>query len=993
MLTLLFRKMRNTKWMVLCLLVGFIMASAMMSTIPIYMNASLQRMLVKDMEEFQIENDIYPGAYNTTYSVKMDIVASKQREIIDGVNKLVGDSYNELGCPAVNEKTYLADEYLYATSASIEDSSSAPRLTLGAMTNIEDHIKLKSGRMYEKGIRSDGVLEVIATEKALKVSRLIPENIYEIANVFRPDITTRIEIVGTFEISGDSDSFWGENIDEEYANTLFMDYDTLYGEALDTGAVNVSYMAKRYAMDYQKLDMNNIDEFLKLCDDQAAVYKKSKISFNLPVAQILANYGDRADRLRLVLWLLQIPVIMMIIVYLFMVSQLNVEQEKNEIAVFKSRGASRGQVVLIYALESLVLGVTTAIIGPFAGMGLCRVLGASNGFLEFVNRKSLPIMLTGEAFIYAAAAALVFFITTMVPIVPATKATIVEHKQSKAKKRRFPLWEKLCLDFILVGGSVGWLYYYQRQQKKLIDSGMTDTTATVNPIMFIASTAFILGLALFFIRVYPMLIRIISRLGRRVWSPSAYVSLNNIGRCANGRERFLMIFLILTVSLGIFFANTARALNRSAEERVSYAVGADVTLTEKWESSRTSSSSSAGAGSPNMAAAQAAAQQASAEEDDSDSVSGVEYVEPLFERFEQLTGVRRAAKVFVKDGVTLSSEKMAVPPVTDNSKKKSKDREDYFADYQDQKKTKNYTKNVKLMTVEPDDFAEVCWFSDRLLPVHINEYLNALAEYNSGVILSTSFRDKYGMSLGDTVSCEWGGNESFETTVLAFVEYWPTMNPYEQAEDGSYKDFAVMNYDYVRVMTTVEPYQVWLDLEDGTTTEEFYASLSDHKITPTSITVRSQKLISEKTDPMLQGMNGALTLGFIIIMIMCIIGFLIYWILSIKSRTLQFGILRAMGMTYGEIIAMIVYEQLLVSGAAIFAAIFVGGIASKLFVPLFQSLYTAAEQVPGFAVIPLRSDYLKLYAIIALMLLTGFIVLGRLISKIKISQALKLGED
>ena len=65
-----------------------------------------------------------------------------------------------------------------------------------------------------------------------------------------------------------------------------------------------------------------------------------------------------------------------------MVSQLNVEQERNEIAVFKSRGASRLQIMGIYALESLVLGVLTVIIGPFAGLGLCKVLGASNGFLS-----------------------------------------------------------------------------------------------------------------------------------------------------------------------------------------------------------------------------------------------------------------------------------------------------------------------------------------------------------------------------------------------------------------------------------------------------------------------------------------------------------------------------------------------------------------------------------------------------------------------------------
>lgn len=972
--------------MVLCLLVGFIMASAMMSTIPIYMNASLQRMLVKDMEEFQLENGIYPGAYNTTYAVTLDIPVESQRKEIDNVLTLVEDSYNDLGCPAQNSKTYIADEYLYVTSIEVKAGDSASRIALGGMTGLEEHISLKQGRMYQKGRRDDGVYEVVTTERAMKVSKLAPNTVYDIANVFDPSKSIKIEIVGIFDVANETDSYWAEGIDDEYITTMFMDYDLLYGEVLDTGAVNINTFARRYAMDYQKMDMNNLSSMLEKTDKQAEAYSEAKISFNLPAASILEDYGARASKLRLILWLLQIPVIMMILVYLFMVSQLNVEQEKNEIAVFKSRGASRLQIMAIYALESLFLGIVTAVVGPFVGMGLCRILGASNGFLEFVNRKSLPISMTVDAFIYAGLAVLVFFVTTMVPIVPATKTTIVEHKQSKAKKKKFPLWEKLCLDFILTGGSVAWLYFYNKQQKQLIADGLSDTTATVNPLMFVASTAFILGLGLFFIRIYPWLIRIISRIGKRIWSPAAYVSLNNIGRCANGRERFLMIFLILTVSLGVFFANTARALNRNAEERVSYSIGADVVMSEEWESNKKVASVTGPTGT-GMTSAEAAG-----EEEEEDTQQVVEYVEPVFERFEGLAGVEKATKVFVKDSVTIQNDKMKVQPAVDEKEDK-KSPEDYMEEYMAAQRTLNYSNKVKLMTVIPSEFADVAWFEDRLLPVHINEYLNALSEYNSGVILSASFRDKYGLELGDTVNCSWGSNEAFEATILAFVDYWPSMNPYETAKDGTYIDFAVMNFDYVRVQTTVEPYQVWIELKDDATTQDFYDSVEEAKIKPTEMKVRSQEIISEKTDPMLQGMNGALTLGFIIIMVMCIIGFLIYWILSIKSRTLQFGILRAMGMTYGEIIAMIVYEQLLVSGAAIFAAIFVGGIASDLFVPLFQSLYDASEQVPCFAVIPLRSDYIKLYIVIGAMLLTGFIVLGRLISKIKISQALKLGED
>ena len=987
MLTLLFRKMRNTKWMVLCLLIGFIMASAMMSTIPIYMNASLQRMLVKDMEDYQLENEEYPGAYNVKFTIRTGLSTERQKEEIGKISSLADKQYAELGCPAAAEKDVLSDEYV--AMASQDKDVTASRFILAGITNMADHVTMKSGRMFQSGLREDGVMEVIATEKTMKLTQLAPNTVYTIANSFDRTKTMKIEIVGVFDSASETDPYWAEGLDTEYTNHLFADYGTYYDKGMESGALNPNLYIKRIAIDYQKLDMNDVDSLIALITNHQNEFKKAKAEFVMPISVILQNYGDRADRLKLILWLVQIPVIMMILVYLFMVSQLNVEQERNEIAVFKSRGASRLQVMAIYALESLILGGITAVTGPFIGMLLCKVLGASNGFLEFVNRKSLPISMTAEAFLYAGVAVAVFFLTTMIPIIPATKATIVEHKQSKAKKKKFALWEKLGIDFILAGGAVAWLYYYNNQQDKLIKDGMTDTTATVNPLMFIASTAFILGLGLFFIRVYPMLIRLLTRAGKRIWSPAAHVSLNNIGRCANGRERFLMIFLILTVSLGIFFANTARALNRSAEERVSYAVGADVTLTEKWSSSKVVKSSQSQSGMPQNAAAAPAAS-------DDEDTSQYDYTEPDFEKFNTLTGVKKATKVFIKNGVTISSEKMNVPPSAAQQAKIAEAANRWGGWRRNNAQNSfnaNETNRVKLMTVNPAEFSQVCWSADRLLPAHINTYLNALAEYNAGVILSASFRDKYGLALGDKVMCKWGRNEAFEVTILAFVDYWPSINPYEKTEDDSYIDFAVMNYDYVHVLTNAEPYQVWLDLEDNATTEALYDSISEKGIKPTMLNVKNQKIISEKTDPMLQGMNGALTLGFIIIMIMCIIGFLIYWILSIKSRTLQFGILRAMGMSYGEIIAMIVYEQLLTSGAAIFTAIFVGGIASELYVPLFQSLYSVSERVPGFAVIPLRSDYIKLYLVILAMLLVGFIVLGRLISKIKISQALKLGED
>ena len=100
-----------------------------------------------------------------------------------------------------------------------------------------------------------------------------------------------------------------------------------------------------------------------------------------------------------------------------------------------------------------------------------------------------------------------------------------------------------------------------------------------------------------------------------------------------------------------------------------------------------------------------------------------------------------------------------------------------------------------------------------------------------------------------------------------------------------------------------------------------------------------------------------------------------------------------MGVTFREIVVTLGYEQLLVSVASIAAGFVIGGMASDLFVPMFRTMYDAADQVPPFVVRGDAGDYIKLYVIIGLMLLIGFAVLGGIIRRININKALKLGED
>ncbi|MNY46024.1 FtsX-like permease family protein [compost metagenome] len=136
-----------------------------------------------------------------------------------------------------------------------------------------------------------------------------------------------------------------------------------------------------------------------------------------------------------------------------------------------------------------------------------------------------------------------------------------------------------------------------------------------------------------------------------------------------------------------------------------------------------------------------------------------------------------------------------------------------------------------------------------------------------------------------------------------------------------------------------------------------------------------------------------MTLGFLIAMGISFIGFLLYWVLSLYGQILQFGVLRAMGISYRQLIGMLVAEQLLTSGAAVLIGMITGNTGSRLFVPLFQLTFDSSSQVPPFQVSFDPRDQLNLYIIVTIMIGLGLLLLGTMLSRIKIHQAVKLGED
>ena len=203
MFTLLFRKMRSTRWMVLCLFIGFLLAAGMMSTVPIYMDSSLQRILIKDMQAYQQETGEYPGEYVVTNSIPIKSDNAARRSAVQEVVSLTEERTSRINMPQADRKTIIYDDYMYLTTGK------TARVKVIGMTGIEDHITFAEGGMYSPGIQPDGTFQAIANEECMKTLGMSLGGTYELQNSFYSSAEPlRVTIAGGFRQSSENDSYW-----------------------------------------------------------------------------------------------------------------------------------------------------------------------------------------------------------------------------------------------------------------------------------------------------------------------------------------------------------------------------------------------------------------------------------------------------------------------------------------------------------------------------------------------------------------------------------------------------------------------------------------------------------------------------------------------------------------------------------------------------------------------------------------------------------------
>ncbi|MBP5530164.1 MAG: ABC transporter permease [Lachnospiraceae bacterium] len=943
-------KILNKKWLNFCLLTGVILLSAFLSVYPMFKEGSLNRLMQSLFDDYIEKYNEYPAVMTTNGSLTGEAYSDVD-SALNFMNTLEQKWTSYITIPVVQRQQSLE---IIAGYSDENLTGKSKQILFGYVDNLKDHADLIYGVWPEDAESSDnemvkealanGAIPCVVSQKAYDADEITIGQCYHSELNNTNDQKQFYSVVtGIIEENDDTAPFWVKRL-RKYEKTLFTDKDhfSYLMKSYSAGDINFE---ESVMLDYTYINYNNAEDIYWY------VYQFQNIDSHLMTnfRNTIVSYVETKKTISIILFTFEIPIIALLLLFIYMISSRILEMETGEIAMLKSRGVSRFKVIRLYLLQSGVISFAGSIIGLPFGYLFCKLGAGTDAFLVFTLKDTTIYAPNLMMLAFAGIAFLLSLLFMTIPVIPISRYTIIERKSKKNSGKSKAVWERFFLDIPLLLLSGYLLYNYLKQRESI--SLTVISGGQIDPIIFLDSSLFILGCGLFALRILHLIINLIYKIGRNKWKPAEYVAFLQIIRTTK-KQGFIAVFLVMTIAMGIFNSNLARSVNENMENRISYNVGCDYVMSEYWSITIKKASAT--------------------------SEAFWKYKEPDFMRFDELKehGVESMTKVIHDD--------MAAVKI--DSKKKEV--------------------GCTLLGINTKEFGETASLKDGLNDKHWYYYLNDLGQNPKGVLISRNLADKYELKVGDKLEYSRYSpvdpNKEYASTrseIVGIVDSFPGYQStvYELQADSTYKKrenyLIVANYNNVVNIFSMRPYEVWMKLAKNADYEEVTDFLKEKEIRVQKKQIREELIQEQRDSTLIQITNGMFSIGFIISLVVCGVGFLIYWILTIKERELIYGIYRSMGLTMGEIFRMLAIEQIFSSFFSCIAGFGVGMLTTFLFTKLISIVYLPREHNIPLEIIFRMSDVAKMGVIVACVFVICFIVIFRIIKNMNITKAIKLGED
>ncbi|WP_372663185.1 FtsX-like permease family protein [Cohnella sp.] len=944
----LFRKMWNTRWLTLSTLAGLFVAVAFTTSIPMYADGALKRVVSQSLQDNS--KGLPAGSLLVRYQ------STDGKTDMAGFNNV--DSYvredvtSQIGFPVeVSQRSLtLRSSEVSPEDPKTVDASRTRKLTIAAFSGLKEQSVQAGGKWFAERAESDGTLQAVMLEEAMFRNDLHVGDVllYPVSGGL--NLTLRVQIVGSFKAADEGSAYWYQGF-EGLMNNLYISDSAFLQDLAEKQKIPIQLAGWYSAYDLREIKTSQLSPLSsKLNRIDIEVNKRLQDThLEISFAEMLSDFRRESIQLQTLLFTLASPMIAMVFYFITMNSQQALEKQRSDISVLRSRGASTRQVFFLFLLEGAILGIIALLIGPFFGWFMAKSIGSASGFLEFVDRKAIPVGFSSDGVLAGVAAVIVAIGAAVIPALVFTRTSIVDYKRKLARGDQKPFWQKWYLDVVLLGvAAYGW-YLFNERQMVSFTTGATTDQLNVQPFLFFVPAICIFAAGLLFLRLFPLLLKLFNLIWKKILPVSFYLTLTQLSRSARSYYP-LMILLILTLGLGVYNSSAARTIGLNSEERIMYKYGSDVVVKSVWEGQAEYKPAEPQQGGGNGGGGSGGGGSGG---QDRPTPTRINYNEPPFEVFRTLPGVEHAARVLqTKSSLTISGKTAG---------------------------------QSTIMGIDNVDFARVAWFRKDMYPTSPYQYLAWLGQVPEGALISSNVAKKFDLKRGDTVKTVLQ-EQTIEFIILDFIPYWPSQYP-DQAP------FLIANLDYIYDQVPLIPYDVWLKMDDDALTAPIIPVLQGNGVELASIDDMRSEMVTQSKHPARGGVFGILSLGFLVTIIVSLSGYVLFWFFNLSRRVVQIGILRAMGLSRKQLTGMLLLEQIFTAGLSIGLGIGIGKLTSILFLPFLQTTDNSVNQIPPFRVVFEANDTLKLYVVVAIMMIIGVVLLITHIRRLKVHQAVKLGEE
>ncbi len=627
-----------------------------------------------------------------------------------------------------------------------------------------------------------------------------------------------------------------------------------------------------------------------------------------------------------------------------------VESHSGAIAVLRSRGASRLQLLNAFGVPGAMLSILAALVAPLLAaeftLGVFHLAVRGVGFPDvgYLFAAFSPAVVLFPSIISLILSIGILWLT----VLQATRIDILTFRRERGRASGTPFWRRYYLDVaLMILGLIGYLELSRLSSfpsNALLDQEQILEQSQLGRVLLATPALLLPAGTLLVMRILPLFMRLGVYLAGRGRGATAMLGFAQ-ARQAMFQLGRLSLLLTFAVGLGVFALAFQTTLTQNAADRAAYATGGDVRLPLKQQG------------------------------------LGAQLVQALPAQFAAIQGVTAVTSVYRSEAKTVAAQGNAT---------------------------------VGILGVDPDTLAQMAYwrpdYAGQQLPTLMRQMRDHRGNTRVGegdspiwALISRSFATSQHLAVGDRFALDLAevGNSSVGMLVGEIVEHFPTM--YEDSEAGF---VVVAQNDYVTALANPRqgnrrvsaPNEYWLRTSGASGDEVVQVRVQNTLSLYFDPPMLRRRLVSEfQTDPLTAGMTGLLLVGAAAAAALALFGGLLQTSVSVRRLRTQFAVLRTLGMHRRQITALLLSQQGFLYLFGIIGGSVLGLLVTIALLPYLEFSAVRVDSttlgIPPYTLTFDLSHVGLLYLSLLAAMLLSLAASAALVSRTDLARTLRMGED